>query len=646
VVDGDYVPSGELPTPSDDDNVVVIAELTAPGDLVNGGTSSFELTVDDPAKLADVVQVLIKIDGVDGYFTVPATIVGDKLIFDIAVDQDYFVTDDKAVGKKLRAAQMGNLLNFIIQLVDRNGNASGRINRATNITQVGAGTLQVSLSWNSPSDVDLHLVEPNGEEIYYGHKTSASGGVLDLDSNAGCNIDGVNNENITWTDPSVPPDGEYIVRVDYWSACEEQSASYTVTVNNCGQRQTFNGSFAPGDADGGSSGSGVEVSRFDFVSCNDFKVSGKATYEDFQQTTSGLSSTSTILPIKHAKIEVKRKTDDVTLASGKTDANGKYDIAFKNTGDKTYYVVVIAEQDNATVKQKVVNDSGDIYSKKSDDVDGAQNQQKLDLNIEAKKATAGPAFNIFDVGVAGAATVRTYFGKTPPMLTWLWTSGKKGSCSGNVSCYSNSQVKISVLSLASDPDEYDDLVLLHEYGHFFQYKYSRSDSPGGAHSSKNRIDPRLAWGEGSATAFATISKKTSTYIDTDASSTPMAYDLEQPPANRPPLGTDDGKIDGKLSEALVAAIMWDLHDSTNETNGANKPKDTVSNTTGVFNALGYLKSSKFSDRGHTGADLTDFLDGWFCLGNKSRGDANTGVEGIVNGMFEFPYDYPTLTSCK
>ena len=72
----------------------------------------------------------------------------------------------------------------------------------------------------------------------------------------------------------------------------------------------------------------------------------------------------------------------------------------------------------------------------------------------------------------------------------------------------------------------------------------------------------------------------------------------------------------------------------------------ITNVDGVFTAMGYLTrigalDGVFSLRNHRGVDLVDFLDGWFCLGNNSRGSANDGVEGIVNGLHKFPYDYAT-----
>ena len=110
------------------------------------------------------------------------------------------------------------------------------------------------------SDVDLHVVDPSGEEVYYGHRRSASGGELDLDSNAGCRIDGVRNENITWPIGRAPR-GQYIVRVDYWSSCSAQQTNYTVRVISEGINQTFSGSFT-GGGDQGGPGSGRQITTF------------------------------------------------------------------------------------------------------------------------------------------------------------------------------------------------------------------------------------------------------------------------------------------------------------------------------------------------------------------------------------------------
>jgi hypothetical protein len=119
--------------------------------------------------------------------------------------------------------------------------------------------VQVSVSWDAPSDVDLHVVDPSGTDIYYGNQTSPTGGQLDVDSNAACSIDGKQVENIRW--PGAAPGGVYIVRVDYWDSCGVGATNYLVTVKNGGATQTFAGNFT-GGGDQGSAGSGRTITTF------------------------------------------------------------------------------------------------------------------------------------------------------------------------------------------------------------------------------------------------------------------------------------------------------------------------------------------------------------------------------------------------
>jgi len=135
---------------------------------------------------------------------------------------------------------------------------------------VTQGQLQVTLTWDQYNDLDLHVVQPDSEEIYYGHPTSSEGGFLDIDSNAGCTIDSVNNEHVTYPDSAVILSGEYIVRVDMWSNCGVTSPThYSVSARLNGVlipvtsgQNPYNGVFQPDDADYGGMGSGIEVMRF------------------------------------------------------------------------------------------------------------------------------------------------------------------------------------------------------------------------------------------------------------------------------------------------------------------------------------------------------------------------------------------------
>lgn len=103
--------------------------------------------------------------------------------------------------------------------------------------------LVFTLSWDTLSDLDLHVVDPNGVEIFKRDINSFQfpppgeppppsgatdqGGILDFDSNAQCLLDGRCMENVIWK--VEPPSGRYIARVDTFSLCDAVSAHWVVT---------------------------------------------------------------------------------------------------------------------------------------------------------------------------------------------------------------------------------------------------------------------------------------------------------------------------------------------------------------------------------------------------------------------------------
>lgn len=104
------------------------------------------------------------------------------------------------------------------------------------------GELVVALSWDNHANLDLHVVDPNGAEIFKrdvssyqapgpgapreAPNTPHDGGVLDFDSHADCVKDGRRAENVVWTEP--PPKGRYLVRVDTFSLCGEPATRWRV----------------------------------------------------------------------------------------------------------------------------------------------------------------------------------------------------------------------------------------------------------------------------------------------------------------------------------------------------------------------------------------------------------------------------------
>ncbi|MBC8511593.1 MAG: hypothetical protein H8D32_01240, partial [Dehalococcoidia bacterium] len=108
---------------------------------------------------------------------------------------------------------------------------------------VGIGEVNVRLEWQGDCDLDLWVVDPAGEKIYYDKTTSTSGGELDLDNK--CSDFKIGRpENIFWK--SNPPQGEYKVYVDYFEDCGGAgTVAYTVRWLLHGNTYSKSGSISP-----------------------------------------------------------------------------------------------------------------------------------------------------------------------------------------------------------------------------------------------------------------------------------------------------------------------------------------------------------------------------------------------------------------
>jgi hypothetical protein len=78
---------------------------------------------------------------------------------------------------------------------------------------VKVGDPQVTLVWDSNVDLDVHVIEPGGKEIFWNDRKGKFGGELDVDNN-----DGFGPENIAWSSagPNPAPPGEYRWWVEYY----------------------------------------------------------------------------------------------------------------------------------------------------------------------------------------------------------------------------------------------------------------------------------------------------------------------------------------------------------------------------------------------------------------------------------------------
>ncbi len=122
------------------------------------------------------------------------------------------------------------------------------------------------------------------------------------------------------------------------------------------------------------------------------------------------------------------------------------------------------------------------------------------------------------------------------------------------SFYSSGIDSLFLLGDASvDTEEFDDHVTMHEWGHYFEDNFSRSDSIGGPHTIGQSLDARLAFGEGFATALAAILLEEQQYCDTSAPIATAGFGLSTE--------SENGGAQGWMNEMSVATLIYDLWDT-------------------------------------------------------------------------------------
>ena len=88
-----------------------------------------------------------------------------------------------------------------------------------------SGNLKVTLLWDFNADIDLHVMQPDGLEVYYKFPLDPfTGGQLDVDNRRGGSGAA---ENIFWADP---PSGQYKVSIVYFKAGKTTPKTGTCTV--------------------------------------------------------------------------------------------------------------------------------------------------------------------------------------------------------------------------------------------------------------------------------------------------------------------------------------------------------------------------------------------------------------------------------
>lgn len=148
-----------------------------------------------------------------------------------------------------------------------------------------------------------------------------------------------------------------------------------------------------------------------------------------------------------------------------------------------------------------------------------------------------------------------------PALEIHWSENNNPAsgelASGDIGTSFYSSGKIYLLGDAdTDTDEYDRHVLIHEWGHYFENRLSRSDSIGGSHSLVERLDMRVAFGEGWGNALSAIITDDPFYRDSSGTqqNTGFSFSVE----------TNNYAEDGWFNEGSVQSVIYDLYDSADD----------------------------------------------------------------------------------
>ncbi|MCH2268891.1 IPT/TIG domain-containing protein, partial [Candidatus Thalassarchaeum betae] len=134
----------------------------------------------------------------------------------------------------------------------------------------------------------------------------------------------------------------------------------------------------------------------------------------------------------------------------------------------------------------------------------SNNQPGADIDFTSSPVQAVPsgvagAFNVFDIAEYAESYIENLTSQPAPLnLTLYWAAGEGTTGSK----YYDLNGHIYLCGTSDDDDSYDDVVILHEIGHYIHLSYSGSPDYYGGHSLAGIYDLRLGFTEGVGTYFA------------------------------------------------------------------------------------------------------------------------------------------------
>ena len=299
-------------------------------------------------------------------------------------------------------------------------------------------------------------------------------------------------------------------------------------------------------------------------------LSGTITYDKVFPTASGLDYANTARwPTRGVRVELLDSATSAVITTGFTDSLGHYAFTWPGTGARMVKVRIKAATATPVIRVQDNTNGGALWASDSPPFD-SDTGSVMSLNVPSgwdgasyTGVRSAAPFAVLDAAYAAAHAFLAERAVMFPDLTINWSPNNRPEpgdlALGQIvtSHWRNSLSQLFILGKEDvDTDEYDSHIIAHEWGHYFESKLSRSDSPGNSHRAGDRKDPRLAWGEGWANAFGAIVFYPNTvYTDTSGlqqTFVGLAFNLED--------NTDSDPNPGWFSEMSVAHVFHDLWD--------------------------------------------------------------------------------------
>ena len=348
-------------------------------------------------------------------------------------------------------------------------------------------------------------------------------------------------------------------------------------------------------------------------------LSGKAVFEYRVSNQTGLSGVQTPKEIRFADVEVFTSGECVT--STQTDDQGAFSLEVPYEDQKEYTIKVNSRADNQNVKVSVQDDPlNHQHHWISEKVTLDGQSDVSDITIKALADETGGAFNIYDQILEAnlfltdqTQNCDTFRAGCKPFTTApkVYVYWKKGfnpvtyldqSAISSFSFYLPGRRQLFIVGGANDDisatntDHFDNIIILHEYGHFIEDIFSKTDTPGGSHSARYVIDPRLAWSEGFATFFANAVLGQPAYIDSTGLPPNDLLKINENLEEHPPT-RDKSQADGEgnFREFSIARSLWDMLDPYTYNNSFIEDQDDDPVDDGSFAEFWSVFSGPFKD---------------------------------------------------